>query len=130
MRCTISFEENKVAQMVIVDSRTEEAVKAFWESRKPEACIYGVRSTQAYDMKPGIPVLFAPDDTVNSLEELIFRKTLNARKSIVKYGDKSSLGTHAVQVWRVMEGLLNEAGLWERYELWEAEQGGIGEVCV
>lgn len=126
MKYTISFEENKVAQVVIVEASTDEAAMSYFKSRKPDANIYGVRDTQPYDMKPGIPVLVAPDDGEAPLKAFLFKKTLKARRDINKYGERSCLGSHAVQVWRQMESLLNEAGLWDEYEAWETAQGGHG----
>lgn len=72
MRYTISYEENKVAQMVIVEASTEEMAKSYFKSRKPDACVYGFRDTYDYDIKPGIPVLIAPDDGEAPLKSVSF----------------------------------------------------------
>lgn len=121
MRYTISYEKEKISHMVIVEAASLQIAKAYFLSCHPDARVYGIRCTESYDMKPGIPVLAVMDE-YGALRELLFRKTFNARKNIEKYGERSCLGSYAADVWHFMEPLLAEAGLAEEYDAWERRQ--------
>lgn len=57
----------------------------------------------------------------NNLKEILFRRTKKAREEIEKFGERSAIGSNAVNRWRVYESLLEEAGLWDEFEKWENE---------
>ena len=57
----------------------------------------------------------------NNLKEIVFRRAKRARAEIIKYGERSAIGSNAVSRWRVYESLLEEAGLWDEFEKWENE---------
>ncbi len=62
----------------------------------------------------------------NNLKEILFRRTSKARKEIEKFGDRSAIGSNAVNRWRVYESLLEEADLWDEFEKWEIENNAQG----
>lgn len=57
-----------------------------------------------------------------SLKEIVFRRTKRAREEIKRFGEHSSIGSNAIQRWRVYESLLEAAGLMSEYEEWEQGQ--------
>lgn len=62
----------------------------------------------------------------NNLKEILFRRTRKARQEIEKFGDRSAIGSNAVNRWRVYESLLEEAGLMDEFEKWENENDAQG----
>ena len=55
----------------------------------------------------------------NSLKEILFKRAARARAEIEKFGDRSAIGSNAVNRWRVYESLLEESGLMDEFEKWE-----------
>lgn len=56
----------------------------------------------------------------NNLKVMLFRRAARARAEIEKYGDRSAIGSNAVNRWRVYESLLEDSGLMDEFEEWEA----------
>lgn len=124
MRYTISYEIHAISNVIAVEARTPQMARSYFLSQHPNARIFGIREMEMCDLKPGLPIMTVPDDE-NALKEFLFWKTLNARRAIVKYGDRSLRGSYAADVWGFMEPLLAEAGLWDEYEIWEQRHGGV-----